>query len=1044
MTTAPVKKICEGYEPIPGYVLEEVIGSGGFGEVWRASAPGGLKKAVKFVFGTTDQTRAERELRSLERIKGVQHPFLLTLERFEAIDDQLVIVTELADCSLEDVFRRNREHGSCGIAREVLISHLHDTADALDYLHQKYQLQHLDIKPANLLLVGDHVKVADFGLLKDLREAECSVVGGLTPTYAPPEIFDGRPSLHSDQYSLAVMYQELLTGTRPFSGRTIAQLATQHVHSAPNLEPLPPSDRPVVARALEKNPERRFPNCKAFVEALRNPRGRSTAVCSSGVELAAGDTKTSGGLHAAAVEDLPQLNSRGADAKKTNVRHAIVVALGGTGAECLRELRRRAADTHAACPLDLHSVLIDTDPSTIHSMRVGEISTRVTECMAIHTPLKTAHEYRKNGTERLSSVSRRWIYNVPRSGATEGMRPLGRLALVDHGPKVTEKLSKSISGLVEASGGHLPRVYVIGSLTGGTASGMYLDVVHLLRHLLDEAGLVEASILSMLSTATLQGQVVHPLALHDVQAAMIEIQHFLKAGNGYPGDGGAGWPSVPAARTPLRDVYVVAGSPDGTLVPPPAATIADYVWSDATEAGELLADARKLEIEQGTSIIPPSIRSVGVIPLGDSNRLERKVLAPAVVRNLLIQWLGLPSKAREDAVPLADRLMRRCGLTSEALLRETGEAVDEGDTRAKIDQAISVLSDEQLHSASAVSQRLGAVVESLASQRQIQVVVANIIKNVHREIAVGLNDERADVTTVIECLKRVNQQLTDISAHLAQDGLSEDSVQSPHAIAVRLIVNFQIEQLRSTFVSMQSRLDQFATTLAHAIVAASKANRAATDPWKDMPAEMQSEFAKVVSDLHAVSVNRYLIRSLSEQWANIDAITMVHQLVDVAVPRVTTVVERNRESFGGSAGDTCTSIPQECISLSESAVALESPTQTAVTQTMPSMTTDRDSDEPLTVEEAMVAVKPTLLAFGGRQRLILVVGNEQERSQLEPSVRDAHEGHLTVVLIPGATPKLIHEAQQIELKNILSRLTVLNGGNTQVTSRLSSRTDVAW
>ena len=60
MTQTVDGKIREGYEPIPGYVLEEPIGRGGFGEVWRASAPGGLKKAVKFVFGDQDSDRSTR------------------------------------------------------------------------------------------------------------------------------------------------------------------------------------------------------------------------------------------------------------------------------------------------------------------------------------------------------------------------------------------------------------------------------------------------------------------------------------------------------------------------------------------------------------------------------------------------------------------------------------------------------------------------------------------------------------------------------------------------------------------------------------------------------------------------------------------------------------------------------------------------------------------------------------------------------------------------------------------------------------------------
>ncbi len=144
-----------------------------------------------------------------------------------------------------------------------------DAAEALDYLAQRHGLQHLDIKPANLLVMGDHVKVADFGLVKELASrTHNSMVAGMTPTYSSPEMFDDAPSPHSDQYSLAIVYQELLTGVLPFPGRTAAQLSNQHLRSQPQLAAMPESDRPAVARALAKNPAERFPMCRDFVKAL--------------------------------------------------------------------------------------------------------------------------------------------------------------------------------------------------------------------------------------------------------------------------------------------------------------------------------------------------------------------------------------------------------------------------------------------------------------------------------------------------------------------------------------------------------------------------------------------------------------------------------------------------------------------------------------------------------------------------------------------------------------------------------------------------------
>ena len=131
-------------EPIPGYLVRERLGAGGYGEVWRAEAPGGLSKAVKIIFGCCDDERAAGELAALNRIKQVSHPFLLSLERIERVAGHLVIVTELATSNLKQEFDKCREAGLVGIPRNELLAHLHDAADALDYISQQHSLQHLE------------------------------------------------------------------------------------------------------------------------------------------------------------------------------------------------------------------------------------------------------------------------------------------------------------------------------------------------------------------------------------------------------------------------------------------------------------------------------------------------------------------------------------------------------------------------------------------------------------------------------------------------------------------------------------------------------------------------------------------------------------------------------------------------------------------------------------------------------------------------------------------------------------------------------------
>jgi tetratricopeptide (TPR) repeat protein/serine/threonine protein kinase len=261
-------------EPVPGYRLVKRLGAGGFGEVWEAEAPGGFHVAMKFV--SLGEQAGAVERRSLELLKHIHHPNLLTTFGAWQTNGFLIIAMELADGTMWDRFQEAVAQGLSGIPWQELHEYLLEAAKGIDHLNaQKHVVegeegvgvQHRDIKPQNILLIGDGVKVADFGLARLLGHTVTGHTGSMTIAYAPPEFFRGQTSWQSDQYSLAVTYCELCSGRLPFTG-SAAEIMAGHLMHPPNLTLLVEEEQPVVRKALAKEPKDRWPNCRAFVEAL--------------------------------------------------------------------------------------------------------------------------------------------------------------------------------------------------------------------------------------------------------------------------------------------------------------------------------------------------------------------------------------------------------------------------------------------------------------------------------------------------------------------------------------------------------------------------------------------------------------------------------------------------------------------------------------------------------------------------------------------------------------------------------------------------------
>lgn len=254
------------------YTLTQLLGQGGFAEVYLGEhvylkTSAAIKVLHAQLSGQDDTESFQREAQTVARLV---HPNIIRVLDFGIAEQVPFLVMDYAS---KGTLRQRYPRGT-RLPLTTILPYVQQATSALQYAHDE-RLIHRDIKPENMLLgqQGD-VLLSDFGIAlvsQSSRNQNTQDVVG-TVAYMSPEQIQGKPRPASDQYSLAIVVYEWLTGERPFNG-TFTELCTQHMFAT--LPPLrekvaniSPHVEEVITTALAKDYHQRFGSVKAFANAL--------------------------------------------------------------------------------------------------------------------------------------------------------------------------------------------------------------------------------------------------------------------------------------------------------------------------------------------------------------------------------------------------------------------------------------------------------------------------------------------------------------------------------------------------------------------------------------------------------------------------------------------------------------------------------------------------------------------------------------------------------------------------------------------------------
>jgi hypothetical protein len=250
-----------GQRPLDGYTIKRGVGQGGFGEVYFAVSDGGKEVALKLLRGHSDI-----EMRGVANCLNLKHPNLVHIYdlKTDSHGDKWLIMEYVLGESLAQVIDRHPH----GLPIHLAAEWFQCLARAVSYLHD-HGVVHRDLKPANVFVENSNLKVGDYGLCKAMSASgrqQTQTVG--TVHYMAPEVSTGNYTRSIDIYACGVILHEMLTGKPPFDGETDGEILMKHLTATPNLVGVPDAFQPIIEKALDKNPLRRFSTMTEMARAV--------------------------------------------------------------------------------------------------------------------------------------------------------------------------------------------------------------------------------------------------------------------------------------------------------------------------------------------------------------------------------------------------------------------------------------------------------------------------------------------------------------------------------------------------------------------------------------------------------------------------------------------------------------------------------------------------------------------------------------------------------------------------------------------------------